>query len=342
MQRAIKLANQAEHGVLPNPKVGAVLSYKGSIVGQGFHQGPGKIHAEADAILRAEKAGFKSFDKATLYVTLEPCCHEKKRTAPCVPLIVQKKIGRVVIGHRDPNPQVSGRGIRILKKAGISVEQGLEKKKCQAINQAYIKNHKFSESFVSLKMAMSFDGKLANDKSVSQWITGEKSRKIVHQLRAQADAIAIGSETINKDNPSLNVRLGRKKTKKKVVIYGPVKNLSKKRVFQVNGAENIIHLPAKKTSINKRHLKFLYQEHGICHLFVEGGAKLASSFLKAHLVDQLELFYGLGFLGGRGKYSIGRDWPALALRHAYPVAPEDLQLIGQDVYIRAISKTYTT
>ncbi len=214
MQRALSLARKAGR-TSPNPSVGAVLVKNKKILSTGYHRGPGTLHAEADAIenlkksplypplLKGGRGGFKGL---TLYVTLEPCCHTKKRTPPCVNAIFESGIRRVVIGTKDLNPQVNGKGIRFLKSRGIQVECGCLAEECQELVQFYQHGMTQGRPYVILKAAMTLDGKIATAKGKSRWITGEASRKKVHELRAQVDAVLVGAGTVLKDDPELTVR----------------------------------------------------------------------------------------------------------------------------------------
>jgi len=332
MRRAIELACRPKNSVLPNPLVGAVLTYRNTIIGQGFHRGPGHPHAEVEAIRDAERNSFRSFGQSCLYVSLEPCCHLDKRTPPCIPLILEEKIPQVIIAHRDPNKKVSGQGILQLKKAGVKVTEGYLEEEAALINQAYIKNQKHKLPYVSLKLAMTFDGKLANDKGDAHWITGPLARHQVHEQRAQADAIAIGSATIKMDDPQLNARLNKKSFKKKIVIFGAVKSLEKRKVTKANGLENIIIFSKMQKDL-KAVLRKLYREHSIQHLYIEGGPNLASQFLEQKLVDECHLYYGRGFLGGKGVYSLGRSWGLKSMAESVKFQPQDAEILENDLHI---------
>jgi diaminohydroxyphosphoribosylaminopyrimidine deaminase/5-amino-6-(5-phosphoribosylamino)uracil reductase len=182
--------------------VGALVVAKGKVVGSGYHKQAGGPHAEVFALQRAQ---FQSRN-ATLYLTLEPCCHTEKRTPPCVPDIIESGVSRVVVAMWDPNPQVAGRGIQQLKRAGIAVDVGCLKTEAAKLNEVYIHWVKTGLPFVILKAAMTLDGKMATAKGESRWITGAKAREHVHTLRSQMDVIAVGVNTVLKDDPHLTAR----------------------------------------------------------------------------------------------------------------------------------------
>ncbi|MDB5037503.1 MAG: Riboflavin biosynthesis protein RibD [Bacteriovoracaceae bacterium] len=340
MSRALKLADSPEDCLLPNPRVGAVIVRDQKIVGEGFHRGPGFPHAEIEAIKNAEKRGVRKFDRCEIYVTLEPCCHLKKRTPPCVPVLIEKKFKRVIVANLDPNPLVSGKGIQELKKAGVSVNVGTLAFEAMKINQDYIKNQQTKLPYITLKIATTFDGKMADDFGKSKWITTEESRAEVQKIRARANAIGVGRNTIDRDNPSLNVRLSKKSLQRIIVIFGrPSKPLNRLKVTRKNGSENI-HVVETKKGLQKT-LRSLFDQ-GILHLMIEGGSKLASEFLREGLIDQIHLFQGKGFLGGKGRYSIGSHWGLMRLEKSIKFSPENVRLLGSDVLIQGFTHVYRT
>lgn len=211
MERALELARQGRSWVAPNPLVGAVIVRNGAVLGEGFHERYGGRHAEANAVRDARERGNADLQGATLYVTLEPCSHHGK-TPPCADLVIQCGISRVVYGMKDPNPLVAGRGLKRLQAAGIqaeaiSAESGLERA-CGFLNRAFIKHITTGHPFITLKTALSLDGKTATASGESRWISCEESRADVHRLRAESAAILCGIGTVLADNPSLTVRIG--------------------------------------------------------------------------------------------------------------------------------------
>ncbi|SVE62221.1 uncharacterized protein METZ01_LOCUS515075, partial [marine metagenome] len=202
MKLALSLACKAEGSVSPNPMVGAVVVKSGKVIAKGHHKQAGLPHAE---IIALRKAGKKAWG-AHLYVNLEPCCHYGK-TPPCIESIIAAGIKRVVIGIRDPNQIVNGKGIRYLRKNSIEVVTGVLKRDCERLNESFFKYIRTGRPWVILKSALSLDGKIATWTGDSQWITGPKTRDYVHQLRNSVDAILVGAGTVRADNPRLTVRL---------------------------------------------------------------------------------------------------------------------------------------
>ena len=202
MQRAIALAKKGAGFVNPNPMVGCVVVKDNEIITEGYHEYYGGLHAERNALTNTT-ADCKD---ATLYVTLEPCCHHGK-TPPCTDIIIEKGIKKVVVGLLDPNPLVSGKGISILQDAGIEVVTGVEEDKIKELNKVFLKYIKTKRPYVILKTAMTLDGKIASHTGDSKWITNEKSRQLVHKLRSEMMGIVAGIGTVKADNPMLNCRI---------------------------------------------------------------------------------------------------------------------------------------
>jgi len=318
MQKAIKLAEKGRGRTSPNPLVGAVVVKNGMVVGEGYHAKAGEPHAEIIAIRGAAKAA----RDATLYVTLEPCCTYGK-TPPCTEEIISSGIKRVVIGLIDPNPKVNGRGVDELKKAQIEVLTGLLEKKVAKQNEIYVKYITTKSPFVLMKSAISFDGKITSKNGQPAWITNEKSRRIVHELRNTYDAILIGVNTIIADNPILNTRLNRNNLKNplriivdsnariplkaKVVetakeiptLLATTKNAPAKKIETLNKmGVQILELPDEKGEVD---LKSLLKELGkkeTASIILEGGARLNSSFIKKGFVDKMIFFVAPKIIGG--------------------------------------------
>ncbi len=202
MLRAIELARKGSGFVNPNPAVGAVIVKDGKIIAEGYHHAYGQLHAERDALsrLKEDAAG------ATMYVTLEPCCHTGKQP-PCTEAVIAHRIGKVVIGSRDPNPMVSGKGCKQLREQGIEVVEDFMREECDAINPAFFHFIQTNEPYVVMKYAMTLDGKIATYTGASKWITGEQARAHVHETRTMYSAIMAGIGTVLADDPMLNVRL---------------------------------------------------------------------------------------------------------------------------------------
>ena len=206
MRRAIELAKAGEGWVHPNPLVGAVIVKDGEIIGQGYHRRFGQLHAERNAIADARQRAEDKLDGATIYVTLEPCCHYGK-TPPCTEAIMEHGIRRVVIGSRDPNPLVAGKGARILREAGIEVEEDFLREECDSLNPVFFHYIGTKRPYVIMKYAMTADGKIATKTGASKWITGEAARREVHRIRHACMGIMAGIGTVLADDPLLNCRI---------------------------------------------------------------------------------------------------------------------------------------
>ena len=202
MRRAIELAKKGGGYVHPNPLVGCVVVKDGDIIAEGYHEKYGEYHAERNALTRCQS----ETKDASLYVTLEPCCHYGK-TPPCTEIIIEKGIKKVFVGILDPNPLVAGKGVKILQDAGIEVEVGLCDDEIRELNKVFLKNITTKRPYVIMKTAMTFDGKIAAFTGDSKWVTNEESRKMVHQLRSEMAGVIVGIGTVLADDPMLNVRL---------------------------------------------------------------------------------------------------------------------------------------
>jgi len=201
MRTALALARKSNPH--PNPRAGAVLVKNGKIIGQGYHKKAGHPHAEIEAMVDAKGKGNR-IKGSTLYVTLEPCSHTAKRTAPCTKTIIENGISKVVFGMEDPNPLVNGK--ERLRKAGIKVVGPVAEQKASAMNRRYLENI-VKKPLVVIKMAISADGKTATRTGESKWITSESSRRYVHKMRSRFDAVLVGAETVKKDNPRHTARM---------------------------------------------------------------------------------------------------------------------------------------
>ena len=296
MERALQLARRGLGHTRPNPAVGAVLVRDGKIIGEGYHQRAGGPHAEVAAIESARE----SVRGATLYCTLEPCCQEgpHKRTPPCTRRIVAEGISRVVIATQDPNPEVNGRGVQILRAAGIEVSVGMLRRDAAFLNEAFSAAVQLGRPFVHLKAAQTLDGYLATTNGHSQWITDLEARTEAHQLRAEADAVIVGAGTVFADDPLLTVRHVKGRQPIRVVVAGsrPIPPSSK---LLSGDAPTIVFTPENGTALVdlRSMLDRLYRQ-GITSVLVEGGAALLSSFLQQGLWDKLTLFTAFRLLGG--------------------------------------------
>jgi diaminohydroxyphosphoribosylaminopyrimidine deaminase/5-amino-6-(5-phosphoribosylamino)uracil reductase len=251
MRLALALARKGKRYVSPNPMVGAVIVRNDHIIGQGYHKRYGDYHAEINAIKDARE----NVTGATLYVTLEPCCHEGK-TPPCVENIVKNKLARVVIGAIDSNPLVSCRGINYLQSQGIEVKTGVLENECRELNEVFFHYMETGMPFVTVKYAQTLDGRIATSNGRSQWISSAPARKFAHQLRAEHDAVLVGAGTLIKDNPELTVRLVRGRNPLRVVVASAlplsekIKSFSKPLLCQ---DFNRHHQKRHRSTIQKSH-----------------------------------------------------------------------------------------
>jgi len=310
MREALRLARRGYGLTSPNPMVGAVIVKRGRIVGRGWHHRAGLPHAEVDALRNVNASG------ATLYVTLEPCSTHG-RTPPCTAAIIRARIKRVVIGAIDPNPRHKGNAVALLRRAGIRVTKGVLEAEATHLNAAF--NHWIVHRtpFVTVKTAMSLDGKIATRAGESKWITGEKARALGMHLRQGADAVLVGVNTIIKDDPSLTIRglRGAKSNLRRIVLDSKARTPLPSKVV----TDNFAHLttivvgrraPKRRVSLLGRRvnvwtednlgrvLKKLGREN-ITHLLVEGGGTVNASFFKQRLAHRIAFFYASKVIGGR-------------------------------------------
>lgn len=321
MQRAIELAKRGTGAVNPNPLVGAVIVRDGKILAEGWHERCGELHAERNAIKHFyENNSDGNLKGATIYVTLEPCCHYGK-TPPCTEAIIENGFGRVVIGSDDPNPLVAGKGIRILRDAGIEVETGVLKNECDALNQVFFHFIKTKTPYVVMKYAMTMDGKIATATGDSKWITGEKARMRVHEDRNRYTGIMAGVGTILTDDPMLNCRLeggGRNPVRivcdtnlrtplesNVVQTAGNIRTIiatacADKRRLQLyidKGCE-IITVQKCEGEIDLKELMRRLGERNIDGILLEGGGTLNFSALQAGIVNRVQAYIAPKLFGG--------------------------------------------
>lgn len=313
MNRALQIAKQGVLTARPNPSVGAVLvMHRQKIIGEGFTSFYGGAHAEINAINTVKKVDKKYLKEATLYVTLEPCSHYGK-TPPCVQTIIHYKIPTVVVGCLDPNPKVSGKGVRLLREAGRTVKVGVLQEKCEYHHRYFLTEQKLKRPFITLKWAESADGFIApktQEKNQPHWITDIYSRQQVHHLRAHHEAILIGKNTALKDNPTLNVRLTAGKSPLRLVL-DPFLKLPKNLQIFKDGSPTVVFFSNEKTppqntatvfyepldfqNVPLHLLDFLYRK-GIQSILVEGGAVTLQSFIENNIWDEAFVFKGEALL----------------------------------------------
>ena len=326
MRQVLRLARRGKGRTSPNPMVGAILVRGGIVVGQGHHARAGEPHAE---VLALQQAGAKARG-ATLYINLEPCTHYGK-TPPCAPRVVESRVKRVVVGMEDPNPRVKGKGIERLREAGLSVRVGVLETECRRLNEAFCKYIVAGEPYVSLKVASTFDGKIAARNGDSKWITGEDSRRFVHRLRDQTDGVLVGIGTILKDDPRLTARVKGGRDPYRIVLDSRLRVPEGARVFGGSPSKvivattkaapkdkierlkkrgvRILVLGAKQGRIDLKACLRNLGAVGLMTLLVEGGSRVNGSFLDGRLVDKFYLFFSpkwigdpeaTGIFGGRG------------------------------------------
>lgn len=334
MRRALALARKGEGRVSPNPLVGAVIVKNGRIIAEGYHKRCGENHAEINAIRDATEpiAG------ATFYITLEPCSHHG-RTPPCVEAVIARRPGRVVIGVIDPNPLVSGKGIAVLRQSGIETESGILGEACREINRVFFKYIRTGLPYVTLKFAQTLDGRIAAASGHARWISSPPSLCFAHRLRAVHDAVLVGKGTVTADNPELTCRLVRGRDPLRIVVDSRLSLSPDATVFSdgkrtlavVTGdapaarrrllAERGIEIlevgadPAGRVDLHA--LMAALGKREISSLLVEGGATVATSFLKENLADRLIVILAPKIVGkgidAVGELGIGRMDDALAL-----------------------------
>lgn len=352
MRLALELARQGTGLTSPNPLVGAVVVKEGRVIGSGFHQRAGGPHAE---VLALEEAGSESRG-AHLYVNLEPCCHWGK-TGPCVDRILEAGIARVIISMQDPNPRVSGRSIARLREEGVEVSLGLLEDEATRLNEPFVKWILTGKPLVVLKWAMTLDGRIATEQGESRWITSEDSRREVHRLRATYDAVLVGRGTIEKDDPSLTVRLVEGRNPRRVVLdtmgriplgarcltgvgetIVAVAGAPPDRVGALRGrGATVLVLPPRDGRVGWQCLLDGLASMDVTSLLVEGGAEVAASALEAGVVDKVLAFIAPRVLGGRNALGPvgGAGW---RLDEARDLEISQVMPIGRDLLIEAYVK----
>ena len=371
MRRAIDLAKAGEGWAHPNPLVGAVIVKDGRIIGEGYHRKCGELHAERNAIADAKsKAGGSAADAlegATIYVTLEPCCHYGK-TPPCTEAIIENKIARVVIGSRDPNPLVAGKGAKILREAGIEVLEDFLQEECDALNPVFFHYIGTKTPYVIMKYAMTADGKIATKTGASKWITGEEARQEVHRIRHACMGIMAGIGTVLADDPLLNCRMD-EAAEQDISPYGPCQPIriicdshlripldsqicrtadkyetvvacadenDKADALKALGIE-VIPVPDGEGSIDLRKLMDLLGARSIDSILLEGGSTLNESALRSGIVNEVRAFIAPKLFGGTAKTpveGIGAEVPDQAI----PMELVETEMFGDDLMLRYLVK----
>ena len=353
MARALDLAARGQGTTSPNPPVGAVIVRRGHVVGEGYHRRAGGPHAEALALRRAGSRA----RGATLYVTLEPCCHLDKRTPPCVPAIIASGVARVVVAAHDPNPKVRSRGLAALRRAKLRVDLGIGQAGAEKLIEPYRTLITTGRPFVTLKVASTLDGKIATARGESRWITGPAARGLVHFLRARSDAILTGIGTVLADDPSLTARTGsahgqtplrivldpslriplsakvlRGRKTPTLIVTTPEASAAKHAALKKIGVETLV-LPSRKGRIQWRALLAELGRRGIASLVIEGGAEVNASALREGAVDRVLFFLAPRMLGGKDAVgAIGGRSPS-HLNEALQLKRVSVMRVGPDILV---------
>ncbi|HEY5653971.1 MAG TPA: bifunctional diaminohydroxyphosphoribosylaminopyrimidine deaminase/5-amino-6-(5-phosphoribosylamino)uracil reductase RibD [Pontiella sp.] len=328
MQRAIKLARLGEGMTRPNPPVGAVLVLEDHIIAEGWHCRAGEDHAERDCLNKLPPIA-ANLKNATLYVTLEPCSTHGK-TPPCTDLILEKGIGRVVISTVDLNPKHSGHGLKILEEAGVEVVTGVCEDQGRKLIAPFEKFITTGMPYITLKLASTLDGKIADSQGDSKWITGTEARERVQEMRRQADAIMVGAGTIRADNPSLLPRPDGDRKPWRVIVGENIPADSK--VLTDDASSRTLLYSGNLEAM----LRDLAQEHGIMHVLCEGGGKLAAGLVDAGLVDEFAFFIAPKLMGADGLPNFWKTGGFIA--DVENLMFTSVELLGQDILIKAKSE----
>lgn len=352
MALALNLARKGAGWTSPNPMVGAVIVKDGQIIAQGYHARCGDLHAERAALAacQGDPAG------ATLYVTLEPCCHHG-RQPPCTDAILEAGIARVVVGSGDPNPLVAGKGLEILRSHGVQVTEGVLAEECRALNDVFFHFIQTGRPYVVLKYAMTLDGKLAAYTGASQWITGEEARRHVHTQRGRFRSIMVGVDTVIADDPQLTCRLEGGRNPLRVVCDTNLRTPLAAQVVQTarevptylatcvtqegrlapyrSLGVNILPVPREGGHVDLNSLMDLLGKMGVDSVLLEGGATLHWAAVQGGLVDKVQAYIAPKILGGQGAKSPvggqGFPHPDQALQLKNPV----LTRLGPDFLLES-------
>lgn len=354
MQRVLELAALGINTTQPNPKVGCILVNDGMIVGQGFHESAGGLHAERKAL---EQAGDRARG-ATAYVSLEPCCHQG-RTPPCTDGLIDAGIIRVVAAMGDPNPLVKGGGFDLLESAGVDTKVGVLEEQAGWLNRGFVSRMKRRKPWVILKSAATLDGRTAAFDGQSKWITGSDARGQVQSLRALSSAVITGIGTVLADDPQLNVRSDGETRQplrvvidsklqiplaarivgndQKLVIFTLSNDLDKISALIELGVEVIQHADEGSGQLNLDRVLEDLAKWQCNEVLVEAGQTLSGAFLESGLVDELVLFYAGSLLGDQGKSMFQFNAP-LAFENRVEYRVNDVKMIGGDIRVDAVSQ----
>lgn len=350
MRRAIELATLAVGKTNPNPMVGAVIVKNDKIIGEGYHQYIGGLHAERNALANCKE----SAEGATIYVTLEPCCHYGK-TPPCTEAIIEHKLAKVVIGSRDPNPKVAGKGAAILREAGIEVVEDFLRDECDTLNPVFFHYIRNKEPYVALKYAMTADGKIAVNSGESQWITEEPARNHVHRLRNYYKGILVGIGTVLQDNPLLTCRIPEGRNPVRIVCDSHLRippdcqicnttNQAPVIVACVDDPENkqaaleakgvqVLFVKEKKGTIDITDLLQKLGQQDIDGILVEGGGTINAAFISAKQVHHVYAYVGAQIFGGINRFTPVSGSGIQAVTDSFKLTNPKVQTFDNDVLL---------
>lgn len=359
MARALELARKGLYSTHPNPRVGCVIVRDGQIVGEGWHARAGEPHAEVHALRQADALA----QRATAYVTLEPCSHHG-RTPPCADALLAAGVARVVVAMQDPNPQVAGSGLQRLVQAGIEVQCGVLESQARSLNAGFIKRMEQGLPFVRVKLAMSLDGRTAMASGESHWITGPAARSAVQRLRARSSVVISGADTVLADAARLTVRaaelgldaeltaLAMTRPPLRVLIDSRLRVPPDAPFYQAGTAlvaiaadcagpeglmadgHEVLRIPASDGHVDLRQLLQQLAARGANEVLVEAGPTLAGAFARAGLVDEYQLFVAPKFLGSSARPLL--DWPLQQMAEAPHLKIVEIRAIGDDWRITAV------
>lgn len=354
MRLALDLAGTASGKTNPNPVVGALIVKDGQVVGAGVHRKAGEPHAEVHAFQMAE--GYT--EGATLYVTLEPSSHFGK-TSPCIELVLNSGVARVVVAMQDPNPKVAGRSIQLLRENGIEVEVGVLEKEAEILNERFVHNMSKRRPFIISQVAMTLDGKIAASTGHSKWVTCDETQLVVHKLRNKVDAILVGINTVLADDPLLTTRLPEESGKNPIrvildsnlrlpedanvadcsvaktwVVTKVDSDPERVHMLQQKGIE-VLFVPVNRFGLDLHALSDILYQRGVTDLLVEGGSEVNGSFLRANLIDKWMIYIAPKVLGGRQSFSPYGGSDLELMDDALRVKIHSVQQIGEDICITA-------
>lgn len=352
MKLAIELAKKGEGAVSPNPMVGAVIVKDGRIIGQGYHEKYGEKHAERNALASCTE----SAEGATIYVTLEPCCHYGKQP-PCTEAVINAGIKRVVVGSRDPNPLVSGKGNEMLRESGIIVEEDFMKEECDSINYVFFHYITKKMPYVIMKYAMTMDGKIAAYTGDSRWVTGEEARQLVHRDRSRYTGIMVGSQTVLNDNPMLTCRIsgGRNPiriicdTRLRTPVDSDIVNSADRiRTIIATGYDAVVRYDEYKEKgcemitvnekdghIDIKELMKTLADMKIDSILLEGGGTLNWAALNAGIVNKVQTYIAPKIVGGRDALSPVGGKGKERMSDAVKLKDSIIKKIGNDYMIES-------